>query len=290
MTIEQKPELNRFVDPSIPLTWKWRWRQTTLLLPILLLALAFCVEVWLFKAWLSSDWRWDRLPVLVGIWLAMVVFISGTIEFQVRVRQRSKRVIQIKDDRIIIKPAKNQFVRWKHILKFQFEPIVESPNLMKLKLISTAKKGQPRTFWPMVLENPTRVRELIGFLQKKKAEMPAHFEIEVLDKPLLPGPPARFPFLAMLLMSGGFFLLLHGLPLFLIGVANPGHDDSENDLQLTPSEKAKLGQFLLKHFSSVEELRRSYIVAGGALTLFGLLLMIGGWFLIKQNNIQNENT
>ena len=54
MTLEQKPELNRFVDPSIPLTWGYRWVQLKFILPAWFLVLAFFAEIWVFETWLAG--------------------------------------------------------------------------------------------------------------------------------------------------------------------------------------------------------------------------------------------
>src|ERR1017187_5376256 len=107
MTIEQRPELNRFVDPSIPLTWNWRWRQFKMTLPIWLFILAFGVELWLFESWPSNNWHWDRPLVLFGGWLATIILVFGGAEIQVRIEHRSKRLIKFQDKKIILKPCKS---------------------------------------------------------------------------------------------------------------------------------------------------------------------------------------
>lgn len=127
MTIEQKPELNRFVDPSITLGWQYRWGQMKLLLPVLFFSWLLLVETALLKAWLVNKLHWDILAMLVGSGAAILLFVCAALEIQIRIRQRSKRVIQIEEKRIIVKPAKNQMVPWKRVRKFQFEPVPDTP-------------------------------------------------------------------------------------------------------------------------------------------------------------------
>jgi hypothetical protein len=85
MTIEQKPELNRFIDPSIPLTWGYRWHLIKVMLPAWLLFLAFIVELWLFKTWVAGRASWDDI-FLLGIWLMAMFLVQGLIEVQIRLR------------------------------------------------------------------------------------------------------------------------------------------------------------------------------------------------------------
>ncbi|HTY88490.1 MAG TPA: hypothetical protein VMB80_13565 [Candidatus Acidoferrum sp.] len=285
MTIEQKPELNRFVDPSIPLTWDYRWRQIKILLPIWFFSLLLLLEIGLFRAWLADKLQWDRLAVLIVAVPTMFLFVLAVAEIQTRIQQRSKRVIKVEDQRIILKPAKHSFIRWKQISKFQFEPLLEDSGLMKLKLFlcgRPSKRNSGRAFWSMVLERPTQVQELTDCLQKRRMEAPADFQVEVLEKPLPPEQAGPIPFLGMSLYWGGVLLLLHGVPLLFIGLTDGGHHDSENDSDLAPNEKAKLGRLILKYFHTIEELRHFYIVAGGVLTVLGLLLLIWGWLLMNR--------
>ena len=137
MTIEQKAELNRFVDRSIPLTWKWRWRQIKTTLPIWLFILAWLVEVWLFRAWLSNDWHWDSPLVVFGGWLAIILFVLGVAESQVRIEHRSKRLIKFQEKKIILKPCKSDSLPWKKPAKFQLEPIPEMSRYDEVENISS---------------------------------------------------------------------------------------------------------------------------------------------------------
>ena len=119
MTIEQRPELNRFVDPSIPLTWGWRWRQIKMTLPIWVFIFACFFETGLLKAWLTDRLNGDFILTLTGVLVSLFLFIWGTIEIQVRLLHRSKRVLRIEDNRIVVSLAKNQSVDWKNVARFQ---------------------------------------------------------------------------------------------------------------------------------------------------------------------------
>lgn len=284
MTIEQKSELNKFVDPSIPLTWTYRWRQLKNSLPIWIFSFLFFLEIGFFRAWLADKIPWDRLAVLLGIWPVMILFVLAVAEIQTRIQQRFKRVIQIMDNKIIVKPAKNQFIRWERISKFQFEPIPETPSLMKLKLFLHGrpnKETSGRAFWSMVLENPSQMQELMGCLQEKKTEGPTDFELEVLEYPAAPENPTPFRFLGMTVYMAGWYLMVHGLPI-LFAILGGGHHDPDERSRLSPEEIAKLRHFILNHFSSPEEFRHFFLALSIALTVAGVALMILGLWLAKR--------
>jgi hypothetical protein len=284
MTIEQKPELNRFVDPSIPLTWESRWVQLKFMLPAWLLVLAFFVEILLFGTWLTGRFLLQPSLVALGGWLAMILFVAGMMEIQIRARQHSKRVISFNEKGITVKPAKNSFVRWKQILKFQLEPIPKVPGTTALMLYLRARPGRKQTqraFWAMVLENPSQTQDLVRYLQTRKAETPTSYEIEILERtePAEQQSPAPYLFLGMTLMMAGYFLLMHGGPM-LVAILDRDHHDSGDDRKLSPEAAARLRQFILTHFSSKEEFRRFFLTLSIVLIVAGVIFMILGKWLM----------
>jgi hypothetical protein len=284
MTIEQRPELNRFVDPSIPLTWQWRWCQFKVTLPIWCLVLAFFLELWLLMAWLGNRWDLQGLTIILSVWLGMILFVLGMAEIQTRIRQRSKRVIEFKNDKLFLKPAKNGVVLWKRVSKFQLEPLPETPPLMILKLFLHGrpnKRTSGRAFWGMVLENPSQVQELVRFLQTRRTDAPSNFETEILERPVPPETHVAFPFLGLSLGLGGYFLLMHGAPM-LLGLLNHNHHDSDGGSRFTSEQRAQLARFITQHFSSTEEFRHFFLTLGICLTTVGVALMALGWWLMKR--------
>jgi hypothetical protein len=285
MTIEQKPELNRFVDPSIPLTWGYRWVQLKFMLPAWLLVLAFFVEIGAFGTWRAGKFLLQPILASLGGWLAMILFVAGMMEIQIRARHRSKRVIQIEEKGITVKPAKNRFVSWKQILKFQLVPIPEAPDTSALILYLRARPGRrqsPRGFWAMVLENPSQTQDLVRYLQTRKAETPTSYEIEILERaePAEQQSPTPHLFLGMTLMMAGCFLLVHGGPM-LVGILDRDHHDPGDGRKLSPEAAARLRQFILTHFSSKEELRRFFLTLSIVLIVAGVILMILGKWLMR---------
>jgi hypothetical protein len=118
MTIEQKSELNRFVDPSIPLTWQWRWRQFKFVLPIWCFIWACYLEMGITAAWLRDKINSEFIADLVGGLFIFTAVMWALIEILVRWRQCSKRILRIKDKQIVVSPAKNNIVLWKKLRGF----------------------------------------------------------------------------------------------------------------------------------------------------------------------------
>jgi hypothetical protein len=284
MTLEQGPELNRLVDPTIALGWQYRWGQVILLLPVLFFPWLLVVEIALLKAWLVNKLHWDILAMVVGLGAGMFLVILAALEIQIRIRQRSKRVIQIEEKRIVVKPARNQIVPWKRVRKFQFEPVPDTPGLMKLKLFLKGRpkqKSSERAFWAMALEKTSAMQELMGYLQKKKTEGPTDFELEVLERPATIENPAPYLFLGMTVFMAGWYLMVHGLPV-LFAMLGGGHHDSDEHSRLSPEEIARLRHFILNHFSSPEEFRHFFLALSIALTIAGVALMISGHWLARR--------
>jgi hypothetical protein len=79
---------------------------------------------------------------------------------------------------------------------------------------------------------------------------------------------------------------MHGLPL-LVGCLFPSSGEAEQSRsgsRLTVREKAKLGQFVVQHFSSLEEFRKFMIVTAGSLTVLGAGFYFWGLSAIKKDN------
>ena len=191
MTIEQKSELNKFVDPSItePLQFRWRWLK--LFLPIWLYGLAFFLELGLFMSWLANKPLLESLAVSLGPLLAIFLILTLLKEISVRSGHRANRVVQFQDDQIILGSGKYPRIQWKDVSKFQFEPVAESPGLTKLILTSLRPgKKRRRALDMIVIENPGNVDELIDYLRKRKAETPTNYDVVILDSPSLTAPSA----------------------------------------------------------------------------------------------------
>ena len=206
MTIEQKPELNRFVDYSIPLTWAKRWRGFKTTLPIWVFIFLCITEMAVLGAWFADRLSWDVIAPVAGSLPVFFVMFWGMIELQVWFYARSKRILRVGDKRIVVSPAKQQYIRLKSVTKFQFEPIAENPALTKLSVFVYFSKRIPavRRF-SMIVADPAQVQELVQTLEVRRQATGADFKIIVLDKP---DPPPAKTSLCFMSLSGFFCRLL----------------------------------------------------------------------------------
>jgi hypothetical protein len=281
VTIEQKPELNRFVDPSIPLTWRYRWEQYRRLLPLILFCSVCLLDQALLHAWLADQMFLGVFVKIAvcGLAISLVLFLG--LEFGIRSRHRSKRVIRIEDKGIYLKPSKRQLIRWKEVSAWLAEPIPQEPELSKLTVLLSQSKKPQKTAWSMVLDK-SQMRTMFAELELRKNIPPANFQIDILNEPSLPESRTRFSMAGLCLYLFGFYLLLHGGPLLLSGLTHGHSHGDSGGSKFTSAEIEKLARFFQAHFSSKAEVRHFFIVAGSVLTGLGLVFMVWGWLLMKR--------
>jgi hypothetical protein len=272
MTIEQKPELNRLVDSSFPITWPKRWRAFKLTLPIWVFMWVCTIEMGVLNAWLTNRPTADLISSLTGGLLGGFVALWGVFELALWFEGRSKRILQVQEKRLMVRPTKHQYIRWKALAKIQFEPIAENPTLTKCSVFVYFSKRVPEARrFRIVIESPAQVRELIQTLEAKRQATGTNFKIVALENPEPPPAVVPLTIFAFSLFLAGFYLLLHGLP--LLGIAlTPRNHEPNNHPEFDP-EVAKLGRFLADHFSSVEQMHQFYLWTGIILTVAGLALM-----------------
>ena len=271
MTIEQKAELNRFVDSSIPVTWAKRWCAFKLALPVWAFACVCMMEMSVISTSKVGQFSWESGLVMAAGSIFMFAFFWGMIEAQIYFYGHSKRTITIKDKCIVMNPVKQPNFRWKAIARFQFEPILGNPPLTKLTIF-VHRVNRIAKHFALVIENPVQVQEVIRALESKRKATATDFKIVALSKPEPPPAVARPSVFAMSLTMAGAYLLLHGLP--LLGIAlMPRNHSPNNPADFHPGIITVLGQFLADHFSNIEQLRHFYLGLGIALTAAGLALI-----------------
>src|SRR5262249_44964669 len=96
---------------------------------------------------------------------------------------------------------------------------------------------------------------------------------------------ANRPLGSMVAVAFGFYLLVHGLPLLVAG-AFPSNGESEeprSKRQWTAEEKARFRNFVLAHFTTLEEFRRFMVIAGGSFTVLGAGFYFWGIYGFKKH-------
>jgi hypothetical protein len=127
MQFEQQAELNRYVDPTIPLNWAVRWRAVKPVIPVLVCCSLLFVEQVAFRLWLNDKSLISELPLLLVCSALPIALVTGAFELQVRVRQSSKRTIRLEPKRLLISPAKHNRISWNQVRVWRLELLAGAP-------------------------------------------------------------------------------------------------------------------------------------------------------------------
>jgi hypothetical protein len=281
MTIEQRPELNRLVDPSF--NWNWRWRQYKTALPVVCFFFLCVAEIAVIDGWLADKPMFDAGPtILAGATFAFLL-IWGILELQIFFYCRCKRILQIEDDRIYFRSGDRFSLRWKQITQFQFEPVADPSGLTKLRVRGFGAEWprKERQRWAMIVERPAQVRDIIRCLEINRTTEKTNFEISILEKPPASPPAKPFSYLGRLLNLGGVYLLLHGILLLCValGLAQRHPDETSKTVS---TARVAWEYFVLRHFSSAEQFQRLLFCIAIGLIVAGVVLLILGRRLMKR--------
>jgi hypothetical protein len=286
MTFEQPAELNRFLYPAR--NWAERRRLMFQVLPVFLFLGVFLLESAGLKAWMADRLTWNLVPVLLSGYLSLLVLLFGIAEIATVLEQRSKRVLRLEDRRLTINPAKHRSFKWKHALKFQFEPLADASEFTKLTLFKAdglwSKTPSPRAGWSLILATRTQVPELKAALQAKLAEGVGHFEIVTRETPALTTVRASISRRGLMIYLSGGFLLFHGLPLLLGAITLLYHQSKYDSFIRTP--QTQFGRWIVSHFSSPAQFNYTLLSLGLVLTVAGIGLLWRGGKLMRPKPVE----
>jgi len=286
MQIEQSADLNKHVDPSIPLTWAVRWQALRPGLPLLVCCSVLFVEQLLFRSWLNDRNIISELPLVFVCALAPIVLVMAAFEMRVRVAHRTKRTIQLEPKRVSISPAKYNRIAWKQVIAWRLEPLADTAGLSKLSVeYFRGKKGGFRREWSMVLRQPDQEHALLSELDHFRQLGTNAAQVVQLSEPRRPKASCwRMGSIMALALS--LWLFVHGVPMLVVGLFQPtGHrDETESTSRFTPKERAKIQKTVTRFFSSPHQLRVFFLVVGGQITVLGAGSYCWAIFTLKKAN------
>jgi len=271
MQFEQPPELNRYVDSTIPLTWAVRWRLLKPGLPLLCVCSLLMVEQAAFRLWLNDRSLLSALPLLLTCALFPVIFLPLVGEVQVRLAHRSKRSINLQAKRVSISPAKYNRIAWKQIRAWRLEPVASGPGLTKLTIdYALGNKGRMRREWSMILRQSDQEHAFLSELECSRQMGSNGAPVVRCVEQTMPQTSKR-RVRSVVAFALGLYLLLHGLPLFLVGLTPPTRhsDEPQSNSRFSPKERAKLKEMVGRHFSSPQQFHVLLVALGGGLTALG---------------------
>jgi hypothetical protein len=277
MQFEQPAELNRYVDPTVPLTWAVRWKAIKPVLPMLACCSVLLVEQVAFRLWLQDRSLLSELPLLVVCFLFPAPLIMVAFEAQVRLSHRAKRRINLEPKRVSINPAKYSRIAWHQITTWRLEPLPNAPRLSKLTVEHCLDRGRKRLReWSIALRQPEQYYEFLSELEFFRQKGVNSAQLVVLPEPLIQKVSNR-RLRSMVAAALGIYLLLHGLPLFLFGLLPPsGPSNEPRTSRSTATESAKVKKFVVDTFGSREAFRNFLLTGGGGLSAIGAALYFWG--------------
>jgi hypothetical protein len=251
-----------------------------LLLPLVIFMCTMLLVQGILHAWITNQLTGNFVGALVCGLVFLTLSIFGILEFSVRQRQRSKRILRIKENGIITIPeASGRFGDWRRIVKFQFVPAKDAPDLTIVKVLRRKNRRVTR-HWAIVLENQAQMQALLRWLEMKKSEKHLELEIEILKELAKPATPRPVSHFGLAVSLTGIFLLYYGLPLLFVWLQLRNNIQSDHmHVKLAHNQFA---QFVANHFSSREEFYQCILRLSVGLCVAGVGLLIWGHWLDKK--------
>ncbi len=211
--------------------------------------------------------------VVLG-WCGLGFILMGAVFV---IPRYSRPAIESDEKGLRLLNRKNPRVRWKDLSLVVLEPLPENPDLVKVVIhaVSQGKGSVPIRPWEIILERIGQLPQLLQDLKPRHLETPT-FSVRKLDKPSLSGTGERHGFRVRWLYCymAGMWLLLHAMPLIIVGIAY-GKSTRPRDEDVGPPPKAFV-RFVLKHFRSPHQIRHAILEAGTGLGVAGLILLVAG--------------
>jgi hypothetical protein len=283
MQFEQPAELNRYVDPNIPLTWAFRWKMFKFLLPVLVFCSVVLVEQLAFRLWLNDRSLVEVLPTLFIVIVFLGCVFALAVELQFWTIHRSKRTLKLEPKGVSTRPGPtNLRIAWTRIKSWRLEPLVNAPELVKLTLeYSRYKTGKQLRQWSIALRLTDQVPGFLSELDSLRLMGGNIGEVVQLIEPSTPKTSNR-PIRGGARIFLGLFLFLHGFPFLLAGIFS-GSQPNQGRPRFSPTELAKIQRVVRAHFTSAEQLRHFMLIVGGSLTLLAIAFYFWGVSAMKRS-------
>jgi hypothetical protein len=244
--LEQAGTLNRFLDPSIPLTWKWRWRLLKILSPLLAFSVVCMIELVALKGWMEGEAFASAGQRLLLVTVSSLAFMGILLEITIRMGQHAKRVLQFDEKRVTFtRNTKLWQIDWTHVIAFQLEPIPGQATLAKVHCVGLAhKRAKAPRKWSLVLDRAVQIPTLMKELKVRHLLL-GSFAVEEFAEALPVAGPRRLPGIWPSVLA--YLLIMHGLP--LLAAAAP-HDRSKDPTESRGKLSESAQRFIVRHFAS----------------------------------------
>jgi hypothetical protein len=271
------------VDKTIPLTWQVRWRTIRVGLPLVVFSSVCFAEIIFIQSW-CADKMAGVFPWLIFGLLFPPVLLLVALEVEVRLRHQQKRRLVLKKRGLVFQPGDSS-CPWRAFAGLRFNPIPEQPHLKRCDVLVTDRRkpfaASPR--WSLALD----AAQQQALTQAVPIYRPASLgdfcieELQTVDSPIQ---QYRVPFKAVAVYVLGLYLFLHGAPLTFVfyDSGKPRPREHTSDFVVTERRSKQMGQFIIRHFHSLEEFRAWGFWTGTSLVVLGLSGIGVGSFMLRR--------
>lgn len=258
LKIRQPAKWNRYVDPSIPLTWRKRWQEVRTALPILCITVFLFLEMTLLRAFFDGvEVGRDKLLVL---FLVFPLFITLFLEAAIRGSHWMPRTLILRRKGLTWEHHKVLSWGWRPVKAFEFADIPGSGGAKKVCLRIVTRKGVTIRKC-LVLAESSQVSELETALRQRDNFDGADYEVLEHDaKAVKP----RLRLLPIWCWALGFFFLVHGLPLLGLALTKGGSEETPEQKQASEERPVNpvVRDWVIRNVKTEEQLARIFLISG----------------------------
>lgn len=286
MILEQTAEATRRYRQAHPLSWARIWPAARLLIPLVVFILLSLAEIPIFKnltRWIEGEATHSLSTVFWEVtvaWLTCGVFPVAVL---LTVHWKSRLSVELNEQGLHFRNRKGPRHPWSQLESVLIEPMPEDSGLGRATFYSRLSPRQKLLFrpWQILLEIPSQRDALLQELEKLHPKHPT-FSVRVLQNAADPVPPTTRSMRWIAAFVLGIWLLLHGLPLTVVGLNLSPAEIRPSSAANPPSQA--FAEFLLEHFTSVKAFRRFLWTTGATLSAAGLIaFMIGSYGMNRQD-------
>jgi hypothetical protein len=252
-------------------------------LPVMVFCCAVFVPLLGLMAILEGSWAPIQRAVIPLIILPLFLLLA--CEVSIRVGQKSKRILELRDTRMLFHAGRHpKVVKWSEVAAVRFEPICETAEHCVTLVETRSRKRKAGRPWALVLPWKDVRSLLVPELKRRMKDSTTEFEIKFRERRSEPRPKLRLPMLWFFAL--GMFLLVHGMPLLGVGLIGMTKSEEErrerrvkveergNDkIKLSAEGEKRFERFFLDYIGSVERFNKLCLLIGGTLTVGGGLLV-----------------
>lgn len=255
-------------------------------IPLAVFSSVCFVEILLIQSWFENTLG-DRWPVLIVGFVFPLLALFVLIEFDLRLRHRSKRRLKIKKRGLAFHPG-DRSCFWKSVGGFRFLPIAGQSQLKRCIVLGFDRKRKTFVEWPnwsLALDAEQR-SALVRSVSAVRSVDLGNFRIEEPETVEPLPQPRRVPLLAMSVQMVGLYLFLHGMSLmgFFLTDEKTRSPETPSNARMSKAKAEQIAKFVIErfHIHDAHELRTFGLWTGVSLTVVGLGGFAAGAVLMKR--------